>query len=145
MRVINKFNSVLLFAVIMLFALAACGGEDGSSDGDENTDGDEQEGCGTADMLEGSWTSTAITLDIDSDLNYHAVGVNDTGYDVNGSIFVDGCSVELTETEGTLACPEEQVGRYSFVVTDSTLVFTLEADDCQGRAMGIDGKTFTRN
>jgi len=116
---------------------------DAASDGDETTDGD-ADGCGTAAMLEGTWLGDEITLEIAADLSYHAVGVNDVGYDVTGNAEVEGCVVKLTETAGALACPAEQVGEYEFVVTETTLTFTLVSDACQGRVMGIDGKTFQK-
>jgi|GEM_PF-5317512 len=162
MRRISGMYLLVLISIFSVLMLAACGGEDDSTDGDEDgdseeavdgdesadgdeiADGDKQNGCGTADMLEGSWASTEITLDIESDLSYHAVGINDTAYDVNGNMTIDGCAASLVETDGMLACPEEQIGQYEFVVTDTTLIFTLVSDACAGRAMGVNGKTFTR-
>jgi len=83
-------------------------------------------------------------LTIASDLTYHAVGVNDTAYDVYGTIALNGCTADFTDTSGQLACPSSQVGEYTYDVTATTLKTTLKSDPCDGRALGLNGAVFQR-
>ncbi len=123
------------------------GNDDADDDTDDDTGADDDaadDDCGSADLLPGTWTAEMITLEIAEDLTYHAEGATDTGYDVTGTISVNGCEMSFTDLAGENPCPAEQVGTYAFVVTDESLATTLVSDACAGRAVGLDGTTFTR-
>lgn len=117
--------------------------DDADDDGGEDDDAGDDD-CGSADLLPGTWTAEMISLEIADDLTYHAEGATDTGYDVTGTIVVNGCEMSFTDLAGENPCPAEQVGTYAFIVTDAALTTTLVSDACAGRAVGLDGTTFTR-
>jgi hypothetical protein len=154
----NSFRNFLISGFLFALLLAgltscSCGGDDdddsgesddaGDDDGDDAAD-DDTAGCGSVDLLPGTWTAGQITMEISDDLSYHTVGASQATYDVYGMIEVDGCTARFTETSGQGACPSAQVGEYGFVVTETALTTTLVSDACAGRVVGLDGTVFER-
>jgi hypothetical protein len=106
-------------------------------------------GCkkGTCDetLLPGLWTSAHYTIEIGSDFTFEAAGApNLTQIDVSGTIDTDGCGFNITDTAGTYACPDDQVGKYTFTVTASELRLTAVEDPCDGRRIPLDGAKLKR-
>ncbi len=88
--------------------------------------------------LPGLWTSADYSMRIAPDLAYEAAGApNVMTIDVRGKLSVQGCTVRFTDTEGTYACPADQVGTYTFQVREGTLRFTLVKDECEGRRLAV--------
>jgi len=157
-NVLRVLLAVIFVLTISLAAFTACdcggdddddsGGDDDSGDDDAGADDDagddDASGCGSADLLPGTWTAGEITMVIADDLTYHTTGSAQMNYDVNGVIVVDGCTASFTDTGGEGACPVAQVGVYDFVVTATTLTTTLVSDACAGRALGLNGTEFQR-
>ncbi|NLH47081.1 MAG: hypothetical protein GX444_00610 [Myxococcales bacterium] len=151
MKSSNRWLILWLTVCLGLFGIAgACGDDDDDDDNDDSGESDDDTGdddtdCGSADLIPGSWTGPLITLEIADDLSFHAVGVSQTAYDVTGQIELDGCTALVIDLTGDLACDSNQVGRYSYVVTATTLTTTLIEDNCAGRSLGLNGTVFTRD
>ncbi len=88
--------------------------------------------------LFGLWTSADYSMRIAADLGYEAAGApNVMTIDVRGKLSVEGCTVRFTDSEGTYACPSDEVGTYTFEVREGTLRFTLVKDECEGRRLAV--------
>jgi hypothetical protein len=155
---VNVFRIFLTVGFAFAFIVAgftACSpGDDDDSSGDDASGDDADDaddaadddtaGCGSVDLLPGTWIAGPITMEIAADLTYHTVGSAQMNYDVTGTIEVDGCTARFTDTSGQGACPLAQIGEYGFVVTETTLTTTLMSDPCAGRVVGLDGTEFQR-
>jgi len=160
-------RSLFLFLVLGPFCVAsACGGDDDSSGGDSDADSDSDSDSDTdadsdtdsdsdsdsdtdgdcdAELLPGVWLSTDYSVEFADDLSYEAAGApNLMEIDVIGQAAVDGCEISFTDTGGDYACPEEQVGVYTFSVSETTLSFAVIDDACDGRRIPLDGAVLTR-
>lgn len=77
-------------------------------------------------------------MEIMQDSTYHASGTpNMSSIDVIGTLQVDACNVTITDTSGKYACPAEQVGQYTFTVSDTNLAFSVISDPCDGRRLPL--------
>lgn len=107
-------------------------------------------GCkkGTCDetLLPGVWTSTKYSIEIFNDFSFQAAGApNLAEIDVTGTIDIDGCDFIITDTAGQFACPEDQVGHYTFTVTADKLTLKGVEDLCDGRRIPLDGAQLKRD
>lgn len=108
-----------------------------------------QAGCkkGTCDekLLPGLWTSATYTVQIFNDFTFEAAGApNLSQIHVTGEIETDGCDFIITDLAGDYACPEDQIGSYTFTVTASRLTLSAVDDPCAGRKNPLDGATLQR-
>lgn len=123
----------IFLALAPLVALAACGGDDDDSGGS----------CDAA-LVPGIWLSDGYSVRFADDLSYEAAGApNLMTIDVTGQAAIDGCEISFTDLAGDYACPEDQVGVYSFAVTEAELHLELVEDPCDGRRIPLDGATLT--
>jgi hypothetical protein len=135
-----------LVLAVGLAAAPGCGSDDDDTGTDTDTDSDSDGDCSAA-LLPGDWLSDDYSVRFASDLSYEAAGApNLEEIDVTGQAAVDGCEISLTDlTGGVYACPEAQVGVYTFTVSETTLTFALVSDACDGRRIPLDGDVLTRD
>lgn len=121
-------------------------GSDSDSDSDTDTDADTDNDaeCDSA-LLTGVWLSAKYSVEFAADLSYEAAGApNLMEIDVTGQAAVDGCEISFTDEGGQFACPPQQVGVYTFSVSDTKLAFELVSDACDGRRIPLSGAVLTR-
>lgn len=96
--------------------------------------------CGSdepdAQDLIGTWTSAeGVTWEIGED------SIQVTGGAVDEALItVTSDTIEWTD----VVCGLDQVGTYEWSIVDDVLTFTLVSEDCEGRGLGLDGRTVTR-
>lgn len=96
--------------------------------------------------LAGLWTSTNYSVLIASDLSFQAAGApNVAVIHVTGTLGGEGCTLTFTDLSGTHACPPNQVGTYTFSVTETSLSLQLVSDACDGRRIPLSGAVLARN
>jgi hypothetical protein len=88
--------------------------------------------------LVGVWTGARYSMQILGDMTYRASGSpNMATIDVNGTLQISACSVQIVDVSGKFACPSAAIGQYTFTVTDTTLTFSVVSDPCDGRRMPL--------
>jgi hypothetical protein len=96
-------------------------------------------------LLPGLWSSATYTIAIAADLSFEAAGApNLAEIDVAGDITTDACDFIITDTAGQFACPEGQVGHYTFSVSATQLSLTAVDDPCDSRRLPLNGAQLTR-
>lgn len=93
----------------------------------------------------GVWTAARYSMEILADKTYRASGTpNMAAIDVIGTFDADRCNATIVDTSGRFACPANEIGRYTFTVTDTTLAFALVSDPCDGRRIPLTRGPLTR-
>jgi hypothetical protein len=96
-------------------------------------------------LLPGLWSSANYTIAIAPDLSFEAAGAPNLGeIDITGDITTDACDFFITDSGGQVACPEGQVGHYTFSVSATQLRLTAIDDPCDGRRLPLNGAQLTR-
>jgi hypothetical protein len=90
--------------------------------------------------LVGTWSRSDLTLTLNSD---GTVTASSGGNTVTGTYQVVGTKITEVDTGGLGACPQSQVGTYSYSISGNTMTITLVSDPCTGRAATVPG-TYTR-
>ena len=126
-----KMRAGGLFVALIALASSGC---DGGDDGGGGSGGDVTGGTCDAAKLPATWLGTSYSVRVADDFTFEAAGApNLATIQVTGTMAIDDCTARFTDTGGVYACPKEQVGTYTFSVSDTALRFTLVSDDCAGR------------
>jgi hypothetical protein len=105
---------------------------------------------GSSSSLTGTWTTTGlggipgtVTMTFDADSGYTVDAQATAGVDVTGTYSLTGSRIVYTDSSGPQACNAATTGTYDYVISGTTLTFTLVSDPCNGRILAM-SKTWTR-
>lgn len=89
--------------------------------------------------LVGTWITRGpqqvTTFSLSADGTYTVDIIGDSQAEVEGTYTRVGDEIRIIDTGGPLACPDE--GRYTYRLTDESLLFAPVEDRCEGRMMTI--------